>query len=51
MAGVKEYWIVDPKEEMVYVHDFENTKNSRCYTFEENVICNTLEGLEIHISI
>lgn len=50
MAGVKEYWIVDPKEEMVYVHDFENTKNSRCYTFEETVICNTLEGLEIHIS-
>ena len=26
MAGVKEYWIVDPKETLVYVYDFENIK-------------------------
>lgn len=51
IAGVKEYWIVDPQEEMVYVHNFENTKKSRSYTFEESVICNTLQGLEIHISV
>lgn len=51
MAGVKEYWIVDPKEEMVYVHDFENTKNSKSYSFSEKILSNTLEGLEIEISI
>lgn len=51
MAGVKEYWIVDPQEKMVYAHYFEDTKKSRSYTFEESVICNTLQGLEIFISV
>ena len=51
MAGVKEYWIVDPKEEMVYVHDFENAKNSRSYLFDEVITSNTLKGLEIKISL
>ena len=51
MAGVKEYWIVDPMEEKVYVHDFENTKNSHVYSFEESILSNTLDGLEINIDI
>lgn len=51
MAGVKEYWIVDPQEKMVYAHYFEDIKKSRSYTFEESVICNTLQGLEIFISV
>ncbi len=50
MAGVREYWIVDPKEQKVYVHCFENTKNSKMYSFDEKIVCNILEGLEIHIN-
>lgn len=50
-AGVKEYWIVDPKETLVYVYDFENTKNSKTYSFDETITCITLEGLEIKISL
>ena len=51
MAGVREYWIVDPREEMVYVHDFKNAKNSKSYSFGEPMKCNTLEGLEIQIYV
>ena len=50
-AGVKEYWIVDPKETLVYVYDFENTKNSKTYSFDETITCITLEGLQIKISL
>ena len=51
MAGVKEYWIVDPRETKVYVYDFENTRNSRIYSFGEAILSNTLEGLAIHIHL
>ena len=51
MAGVREYWIVDPEEKRVYVHCFENPKNSGIYSFEDTILSNTLEGLEINISI
>ena len=40
-------WIVDPKETLVYVYDFENTKNSKTYFFDETITCITLERLEI----
>ena len=51
IAGVREYWIVDPREKMVYVHDFENAKNSKSYTFDDIIVCNTLKGLEIKIYV
>lgn len=51
MAGVREYWIVDPKEQKVYVHYFENTQKSNIYSFDEVITCNILSGLEINISI
>lgn len=39
------------KETLVYVYDFENTKNSKAYSFDETITCITLEGLQIKISL
>ena len=43
-AGVREYWIVDSKEERVVVHDFENGKESKVYTAEEEVPVGIYDG-------
>ena len=36
-VGVKEYWIVDPKEETVTVYDFENNNLNVRYSFDDEV--------------
>ena len=36
-VGVREYWIVDPKEEIVIAYDFENNVLNRRYTFDDEV--------------
>ena len=36
-VGVREYWIVDPKEETVIVYDFENNDLNRRYSFEDEI--------------
>ena len=36
-VGVREYWIVDPKEEAVIVYDFENDVLNKRYSFDEEV--------------
>ena len=36
-VGVREYWIVDPKEESVMVYDFENNEINVRYSFEDEV--------------
>ena len=49
-AGVREYWIVDPKTERVSVIFFENTTKSAEYKYEDVITSNVLEGLEIRIA-
>lgn len=51
MAGVREYWIVDPKDHMVYVHNFEDTKKSGEYTFDDEIPSGVLEGLKLRIVV
>jgi Uma2 family endonuclease len=36
-AGVREYWIVDPDEEIVIVYDFDNNNLNIRYTFDDEV--------------
>lgn len=48
-AGVREYWIVDPKQERVSVLNFENPEKTNEYTYEDVVSSGVLEGFEIRI--
>lgn len=48
-AGVREYWIVDPKEKAVTVYDFDNDDTGR-YLFSESVKVGIYEDLEIDFS-
>jgi Uma2 family endonuclease len=51
-AGCREYWIVDPENEVVIVYDFENERFPLNYTFDDKVPVNIYGGeLEIDFSI
>lgn len=43
-AGVREYWIVDPKKKRVLVYDFENDDFPILYTFDDEIPVITFEG-------
>ena len=49
-AGVKEYWVVDPDNETVTVHLFDNGKASNEYTFDDNIPVH-ITGNELAISL
>lgn len=48
-AGVREYWIVSPQEEKVFVYNFEDAAKTEAYTYEQMVPSGVLEGLEVRI--
>ena len=48
-AGVREYWIVDPKLEIVLVYNFEDFHKSGRYEYSDEIVSNVLEGFEICI--
>lgn len=43
-AGVREYWIVDPKAKRVTVYDFEHEEKITVYTFEDKVPVGIWDG-------
>lgn len=43
-AGVREYWIVDPKKKRIYVYHFEKEDFSRLYSFEDQVPVGIFNG-------
>jgi Uma2 family endonuclease len=49
VSGVREYWIVDPKDKTVSVYDFANDNMCK-YTFGDKVKVNIYEDLEIDFS-
>ena len=46
MAGVREYWIVDPVKKLVMVYDFEN-EDTEQYTFQDSIKVGIYEDLRI----
>lgn len=49
-AGVREYWIVDPRTERVSVIYFEDTEKNEEYKYEDVIKSYVLEGFEIRIA-
>lgn len=49
-AGVREYWIVDPRTERVSVIYFENTEKNAEYKYDDMIHSYVLEGFEIRIA-
>ncbi|MCD7882949.1 MAG: Uma2 family endonuclease [Lachnospiraceae bacterium] len=37
IAGVREYWIVDPKQKRIFVYEFEKSDAAAVYGFEDVV--------------
>lgn len=50
MAGVREYWIVNPQKKSVMVYDLETETKSNQYTFEDEVPACIYDDLHIRIS-
>lgn len=50
-AGVREYWIVDPKKNKVFVYNFENPQRTESYVFGDEIESGVLEGLRIRIEV
>lgn len=49
-AGVREYWIVDPRTERVSVIFFEDTEKNAEYKYEDVIQSFVLDGFEIRIA-
>lgn len=49
-AGVREYWIVNPKTQAVDVFDFEHAKGSNQYNFHDDIPVCIYKDLSINIS-
>ena len=49
-AGVREYWIVNPRTKTVTVYDFEKEERSNQYNFEDNISVCIYEDLSINIA-
>lgn len=48
-AGVREYWIINPEQQKVVVMNFEGTKESDEYSFDETISSSVIEGFRIRI--
>lgn len=49
-AGVREYWIVNPRTRIINVYDLENEKGTHQYSFDDEIPVCIYEDLNIRIS-
>ena len=49
-AGVREYWIVNPRLRTVNVYDFERNEETLQYSFDDNIPVCIYQDLSIHIA-
>lgn len=49
-AGVREYWVINPRTRIINVYDFENDKGTRQYSFDDEIPVCIYEDLTIRIS-
>lgn len=50
-AGVREYWIVDPKKQSVFLYNFEDPAKTGTCSFGEEIPAGVLNGLKIRIEL
>ena len=50
-AGVREYWIVDPKEKKVRVYNFVNPQKTGEYDFGQEITGGVMEGLVMKVEV
>ena len=50
MAGVREYWIINPLKEIVNVYDFEHNAGTGLYAFDDEIPVSIYPELSIKIS-
>ena len=43
-AGVKEYWVVDPKKKLVLVYDFQKDVYPEIHGFEDTITISLMDG-------
>ena len=49
LLGVKEYWIANPKTEVITVYDFEN-KTNKDYTINDYLVSSVFSDIDINVS-
>lgn len=49
-AGVREYWVVNPRTRIINAYDFENEKGTHQYSFDDEIPVCIYEDLNIRIS-
>lgn len=49
-AGVREYWMVNPKLHTVTVYDFEHNEKTKQYSFDDNIPSCIFQDFSIHIT-
>lgn len=50
-AGVREYWIVDPAENLITVYGFDNEITVKHYAFGEDVPVGIYEGFSVNLTL
>lgn len=50
-AGVREYWIVDPKKQSVFVYNFEDPGRTGTWPFGEEIPGGVLDGLTVRVDV
>lgn len=50
LAGVREYWIVDPMKQLILVYDMEHAAAPAVYSFTDNIKVNIYDNLNIDFS-
>lgn len=48
-SGVREYWIIDPFQELITVYNFENPRLTGQFSYEDRVPSGILEGFAVRI--
>ena len=49
-AGVREYWVVNPRTRIINAYDFEKEKETRQYSFDDEIPVCIYEGFNVCIS-
>ena len=50
MAGVREYWIVNPMKKAVQTYYFEGEESSELFSFEDEIPVRIFHGCKIRVS-